>query len=103
MNTKVIEPQDDVDADELAELGEDYDLKANQIFYKVFLSGPADYKKARQHTEKHGIDCTGKTMRETNKLLKGADILAFLEQDTFTNRAGEIDHGMKATSFSPVE
>src|SRR5690606_4101030 len=78
----VREPMDDVDADALAELGEDYDLSTNQVVASFFVESARDWDTVRNHLALHGVDLSGKTIREAFKEVRGKEVVAYLDQRT---------------------
>lgn len=99
----VKEPMSDVSDDELAALGENYDVGANRIFTRIWVESNADMDNVRKHLAKHGVDAKGKTLQETLKEFEGKEVIAFLNQRTFTNNAGEQVLTNEASQFAPTE
>jgi len=103
---KAKEPMDDVDPDALAELGitsGEYDLGMNEITYTIWIEGPRDWQKVKAHLELLGVDPEGLTLKESLKAVKGADVVAFLDQNSFTRRDGTKVDENRPTSFSKYE
>lgn len=96
------EAMDDVSADELAKLGDNYDVGANRIFSKFFVNDGADWDKVRKHLVKHGIEATG-SIEDSLKAFKGTEVVAFIGTRSFTNNAGETQVENQATNFTKVE
>lgn len=97
------EPLDDVDEAALEELGADYDVENNRIFYRVWVETSADLDKLRDHLAKHGIETKGKTIRQTMEAFKGTEVFAYLDLRTYTNKSGEVVSTNDPSSFAPVE
>lgn len=97
------EAMDDVDANALSELGDDYDFAANQIVYTVWLETPRNWDELRNHLAKHGIDTKGKSVKESLKAFKGTEVIAYLNTRNFQNRAGETVTENNPTAFVKVE
>lgn len=97
------EPMDDVDDAQLAELGPDYDVSSNQLFKNFFVESASDVAAVRRHVAKHGVDVEGKTIEDALKAIKGAEIIGYLQQRTFTDRAGEVRTDNDIQSFVAVE
>lgn len=97
-----MEPLADVDEDAIAEL-DGYDVSQNRIFNRIWLETAADWDGLRNHIRKHGIDTGGRSPEDTLKALKGTEIIAFLDRETFTNGAGEVQEQNVASKFAPVD
>lgn len=104
---KAQEPMDDVDADALAEMGittGEYDLGLNEIAYTIWIEGPRDWAKVKEHLELLNVDTSGGlTLKESFKAVKGANVVAFLDQSSFKRRDGTPVDENKPTSFSKYE
>lgn len=98
----VKEPMDDVKTEELADLGEGYDLDANRIFKRFYIETAADWDQVRKHLVKHQVELTGSIL-ETLKTVKGHEVIGYLEQRSFVNAAGEAQQNNEAVTFAPVE
>lgn len=96
------EPLSDVDEDALAEM-DDYDPSQNRVFVRIWLETAADWDALRNHIRKHGIDTSGRSPEETLKAVKGTEIIAFLDRETFTDGAGEVREQNVASKFAPVD
>lgn len=92
----------DVDEDALAEM-DDYDPSQNRVFARIWLETAADWDALRNHIRKHGIDTSGRSPEETLKAVKGTEIIAFLDRETFTDGAGEVREQNVASKFAPVD
>lgn len=97
------EPMDDVDAEELEKLGGDYDFSSNRIFVRFYVETNADWDRIRAHLLKHKIDPKGKSIEETLKAVRGAEVIAHLKTETYQNNAGDMVTQNKADGFLPVE
>lgn len=76
------EPLDDVDAVALQELeAEGYDLSQNQITAQFYVEGNRDWNTIRGHMDKHigGKNGDAKNIRESLKLIKGAEVVAYVD------------------------
>lgn len=103
---KAKEPMDDVDTDALQSMGittGEYDLSLNEIAYTIWIEGPKDWGKVRDHLAIHGVETEGMTLKESLKAVKGADVVAFLDQNSFKRRDGTSVDENKPTSFSKYE
>ena len=100
---KVVEPMDDVPQDENDKLGNDYDYDLNTIFSRFWISNTADWAKVRKHLEKHGVDVSGKTPTEALKDARGSEVVAFLQQRSYTNNSGQDVTENQPTNFSEVQ
>lgn len=98
----VKEPMDDVDAEALSGLGEDYDLASNQIFFRIYVETAADFAKVRRHLALHGVEAKG-DIKETLKKFKGTEVVAYLNQKQFTDRQGETRTDNNAETFAAVK
>lgn len=97
------EAMDDVSESDIADLGADYDYAANQIVYTIWLEGPKDWDNMRQHLAKHGVDTKGKSVKDSLKAFRGSEVVAYLNQRNFTNRAGENITENNPTAFVAVD
>lgn len=101
-----VEPVD-VDADDIAELGEDYPFSENIMNHVVWLSENRDYRNFALLLGKFGVDLDGmgiqETLRDIKNIVKNREILAYVEPDSFVAKSGEEVHGNKPTSFAPIE
>lgn len=97
------EPLDDVDTDALAAMG-DYDISQNTVFHRVWIESFTDWDDVRKHVAKHGIEVLGsETIEDTFKRMKGSEVIAWLDQGSYTNKAGELVTQNEPTQFVPVE
>lgn len=99
---KAKEPMDDVSSEEMDALGDNYDVSANRIFVRFFISDNSDWDKVRKHLAKHGIDAKGE-IGDSLKAFKGSEVVAYLGTRTYTDNAGEEHEDNTASSFTPLE
>lgn len=100
---EVVSALDDVDPAALEELGSDYDLSSNRIYYKIWVETVTDLDKGRAHIAKHGVDTTSGSPKESLKAVKGQLINAYLGIKHFTDRTGELRTDNDPIAFTPVE
>lgn len=96
------EPMDDVDAQELTALGEDYSFAINDIVKQFSIFRPKDWMDVRKLLDLLGVDTKGKDQAATFKDAKGQEVLGFLTQATFVTRAGETKTENQPTIFEKV-
>lgn len=97
------EAMEDVKSDELDELGADYDISENKIFHRFYIEDGSSWDVVRKHLEKHGVTVEGGVL-ETLKKFKGTEVVAYLDQRSFTNKTtGAVVTQNVATEFAPVE
>lgn len=99
---RVKEPMDDVDSEALKALGDNYDVEANRVFSRFWIGDNSDWDKVRNHLKKHGVETKGKNIKDSLAEFKGASIVAYLEQRSFTNNAGAEVQENTASNFTPV-
>lgn len=98
------EAMDDVQSTELESLGENYDIADNRVFTRFFIESNADWDKVRKHIVKHGVDLKGKSLEDGLKSVANTEILAYLDQSTFTDKqTGEVRTQNDAKEFAPVD
>ncbi len=99
-----MEALEDVDADALAALG-DYDISQNKLFFRVWIESEVDWANFWSHVDKHGDLGLGPdaTRKEAMEALKGAEIIAWLDQRTFQNKAGDMVDTNDPANFAAVE
>ncbi len=98
-----MEPLDDVDAEELAALG-DYDISMNTMFFRVWIEKATDWADFWTHVDKHGVVLgPDATLKEGMDAVKGSEIIAWLDQSTFQNKAGDMVDTNDPVNFAPVE
>lgn len=99
----VVEPMSDVEETELAKLGEDYDYAINKVYATFWVDDDGDWQKVRKHLVKHGIDTKGMTLQESFKAARGAVVVAYLEERTYTdNNNNEVTENTP-TNFVAAE
>ena len=108
----VIEAMEDVDADELAALGEDFDITEKEVVAQFFVSKRNDMDRIRYHLLAHGVDvptpedvargAPKKSIPESFKEFKGTEVVAFLKQNTFTDNSGEVRQDNRPSAFTPI-
>lgn len=98
----VVSSEADVDQDELDLLG-DYDLTEKKVFFRAWVESAADFDAVRKHMKKHGIDPSGRTVKETIDELKGTEVIAYLDLRTFTNNLGETVQENSPKQFAPTD
>lgn len=82
-----IEPMDDVDDDAIEELGEDYDLANNPLFFRIRIQRESDWKRVIDHVKLHGVDPEGLTVKEAMAAVKGARIIGAVTLRSYTDKA----------------
>ena len=94
---KAVEPLVEVDDDELAALGDEYDVQINDLTFRIYIETKADYRKVEAHLAKHGIvagvsEETGKkeSIDATLKRFKNSRVIGVLGQRTFKDRTGDL-------------
>ncbi len=99
-----MEAMDDVDPDALAALG-DYDISQNKLFFRVWIESEADWGAFWSHVDKHGELGLGAdaSRKEAMEAIKGAEIIAWLDQRSFQNKAGDMVDTNDPVSFASVE
>ena len=100
-------PMDDVDEDELRNLGADYDFGQNRIVSTFWLENglnpSRDMDTVRAHLKKHGIDLGVLSLRESFEEFKGSEVVAYLGTQTYTTNSGEQKTDNIPSAFSPVD
>lgn len=98
-----MEPLDDVDVEELNALG-DYDITMNKMFFRVWIENETDWADFWAHVDKHGIVLGPEaTRKEAMEAVKGSEIIAWLDQRSFQNKAGDMVDANDPVNFAPVE
>ncbi len=92
----------DVKTDELEALGPEYDIGENKIFARFYIEDGSSWDQVRKHLAKHGVTASGK-IEDTLKKVKGTEVLAYLDQNTFKRKDGSNGVGNNATEFAAVE
>lgn len=98
----VKEAMDDVSVSELEELGADYDLTENKVFTTVFIEDGSSWKRVQRILEAHGIETSGKVLDDLKKV-KGADVIGYLEKNSFKRKDGSYGENNQVTEFAKVE
>ncbi len=99
-----MEPLDDVDVDEIAELGDGYDWAANRLFARFWVEDAADWDKVRKHFTLLGIECPeSESIQDTLKRVKGAEINAYVGIESYKNPQGEMEHRNNVSGFTVVD
>ncbi len=98
-----MEPLEDVDVEELGALG-DYDISQNKLYFRVWIESETDWAGFWSHVDKHGELGLGPdaSRKEAMDTVKGAEIIAWLDQRTFTNKAGDTVDTNDPVNFAPV-
>lgn len=98
------EAMDDVSTADLEALGDNYDISDNRVFVRFFIETNADWDRVRKHIVKHGVEVKGKSIEEGLKAVQGSEVLAYLDQSTFTDKnTGEVRTQNDAKEFAPLE
>ncbi len=88
---EAFEPTEDVDADALAELGDNYDYTMTPIFHRIWVKTEADLDKFRTLCTKHGVDVNDyANPMEAMKALKGTVVNGYLQQSTYKDRTENV-------------
>lgn len=96
------EPMSDVVSDELEALGSEYDIGENKLFTRIYIEDGSSWDQVRKLLQKHGVEPKGK-IEESLKKAKGAEVLGYLNQNTFTRKDGTVVTGNNVTEFAPVD
>ena len=95
-----VEPMEDVDRESLEQLGPNYDIRQNRIFFSIWLEHGGDYDRLRKHILKHGAELgSGPEDPQISKNLRNTKVLAYLTQGTRPDASGTIVPENKALSF----
>lgn len=97
------EAMNDVDQEDLDKLGPNYDVTSNKVFVKFWIEDSSDWEQVRRHLKKHGIETAGKSLPDTFKEFRGKEIVAYLDQRTYTNSAGDEVTENVASNFTQPE
>lgn len=97
-----------VNAEDLEELGADYDLDINDLTYTVYIESAADWDKVRKHVAQLGIELSGALFDDKGKLrvskeFKDAEVVATVGQRSYENDAGETIWQNNLSGFQKVE
>lgn len=96
------EPMDDVSEQALADLGADYDFASNQIVYTQWIEGPRDWAAVRDLLGKLDVDMEGLTIQQSLKAVKGHEVVAFVDERSYTNRSGQSVTENTAANFTAL-
>lgn len=96
------EAMDDVDAEEIAALG-DYDISKNDVTVQFWASKPKDWQRIQEHLKLHGIDVDSLGPVEALKAFSGTEVIGFVDTRTYKNNAGQMVTDNTVTQFAPVE
>ena len=94
------EPMDDVPQSALDALGDDYDYSSNQIVKTVWIESNRDWKTVEKILTAMNVDMSG-TIQQTLKRVKGAEVVAFVDQREFVSR-GETKQENTAENFTAL-
>lgn len=102
---RVKEPMDDVKTEELEELGAEYDITENKVFHRIYIEDGSSWDQVRKHLEKHRVEMVSGEggVLKTLKKFKGTEVIAYLEQRSFTRASGEVGIANNATTFAAVD
>lgn len=95
----------EVDAEALAELGDDYDISENQVVYTIWIENSGDWNKVREHLAKHGIEDGSQSIGDSlKKSFRGTQVVGHIDIDTYTPKGGgETRIQNKVDNFAAVE
>lgn len=96
------EPMDDVDAQEIAALGEGYDYAINDVVAQFSIFRPKDWADVRKLLELLGVTTQGQEQAATFSEAKGQEVLGYLIQSTYTKKDGISVTDNKPTTFDKV-
>ena len=96
------EAWNDVDADELAALG-DYDITQNRCYARLWVETAKDWDNVRNHLKKHGVDPAGRSIKESLTAFEGTEVIAWLDQRSYTNSVGENETENDPKQFAPTD
>lgn len=97
------EPMDDVDTVALDTLGADYDLAENDIVATFWVQRSKDWDAVRKHLALHGIETSGKSQKETFDAFKGSEVIAYLNEKSYTNDQGVTSVSNVPSNFAKAE
>jgi hypothetical protein len=92
----------DVNADELAALGAEYDISENKVFTRIYIEDGSSWAQVRNILSKHGLKPSG-SVEESLKKAKGAEVLGYLVTDRFERKDKTIGENNKVTEWAPVD
>ena len=96
------EPMTDVDRDALDALGDNYDIRNNDVVATFWVDRPKDWDAVRQHLKLHGVDPSG-TIKETLGSFKGSEVVAYLGSREFTRKDGSTGVDNPPSEFTRIE
>lgn len=96
------EAMEDVRSEELEALGSEYDISENKVFTRKYIEDGASWAEVRNLLAKHGVEVSG-SVEESFKKAKGAEVLGYLDQNTFTRKDGTVATGNNVTEFAKVD
>lgn len=96
------EAMSDVDSEELQALGAEYDIAENKVFTRIYIEDGSSWARVRNILEKHGVKPEG-DITESFKKAKGAEVLGYLNQQTFTRKDASVGVSNNVTEWAPVE
>lgn len=103
---KAKEAMEDVNTEELEALGAEYDISENKIFHRIYIEDGSSWDQVRKHIAKHFPEDEappkGKVV-DTLKALKGAEIVGYLNQQSFKRKDGTQGMSNNATEFGRVD
>lgn len=94
-------PGEDVDPQELEEANNDYD--GLRLWKKFTIETKRDQFDLLKHVQMHGVDTTGRSLKEAAKEAKGFEIAGYIGRRSYQNRAGETKTDNTVKSFFPAE
>ena len=95
------EPMSDVRAEDLDALGSNYDLGANRIFVRFYVSNAAEWDNVRKHLAKHGVEAEGPIV-DTLKKVRGTEVVGYLTTRSFVDGSGNQRSENTAGQFEAV-
>lgn len=95
-----VEPQDDVDPDELAAAGNSFE--GNKLWYRRIIETNDDAFKLKKFIAMHGVEIKGKSYEEGIRELRGREIFAYVGTRTY-ERQGDMVVENTLMQFAPVK
>lgn len=98
------EPMDDVDADALRALGDNYDVTENKIYTTVFIEDGSSLFRVKKLLEQHGLTPAGniKEFLKKTRDMK-ADVIGYLVTENFTRPDGSEGQKNVVKQFAKVD
>lgn len=93
-----VEPQEDVDAEEVAVMGEE--LENTLIWHKFRLRDKKDARKLQKFLEAVGAELSGRSLIEAGKSVEGYEVIAYVNHDDNKNDP-EMPY-TRLSDFAPV-